>query len=289
MDLLLRGALVLLALLVAWAWLAFYPVIPADLGGVRSLDAEARPVRIAAAPGDSIDGWYLEGRAPAVVLLLHGHGRDHRRMWRYGRFLREAGYGVLAVDFRCARARRRAPTTLGHYETADAQAALDWLRARRGGGRPIGILGESLGGAVALTVAARNADVAAVIDDSGFASGREAIDDFFTRTGRLPVAPTSLVRAFARAFTGVDPGALDVRQAASALRDRPVLFIHGDADARIAPEQTLSLWRAAGERHPLWIVPGAGHNEGWLRRRQDYERRVTGFLDEHLLGRPGSR
>ena len=287
--LLLRGTLVLVLLIVAWAWLAFYPVIPADLGGVENLDAEARAVRIEASPGDSIDGWYLEGRAPAVVLLLHGHGRDHRRMWRYGRFLREAGYGVLAIDFRCARTRRRVPTTLGHYEIADAQAALDWLRSRAGGARPIGILGESLGGAVALTVAARNPAVAAVIDDSGFASGREAIDDFFTRSGRLPVAPTGLVRAFARTATGYDPGALDVRPAASAMRDRPVLFIHGDADARIATEQTMVLWRAAGGRHPLWIVPGAGHNEGWMKLREDYERLVVSFLDQHLHGRPGGR
>ena len=204
---LLLGLCAAALLFAGWAWTALYPRIPADLGGVANLDAEARRVRIATATADSIDGWYLAGREPAVVLLLHGHGRDHRRMWRYGNFLHVGGYGVLAIDFRSARARNRAPTTLGHRELVDAQAALDWLRglpALRG--HAVGLLGESLGGSVALVIAARNPDVDAVIDDSGFASGEEAIADFFTRIARLPSWPTPLVRAFAGAVTGVDPG-----------------------------------------------------------------------------------
>lgn len=291
---LIRGLLLGLgagALLFAgWAWTALYPRIPADLGGVTNLDAEARRVRIATAGADSIDGWYLAGRDPAVVLLLHGHGRDHRRMWRYGQFLHASGYGVLAIDFRSARAHHRAPTTLGHIELVDAQAALDWLLGQPDlRGHAVGLLGESLGGSVALLIAARNPGVGAVVDESGFASGEEAIADFFTRLARLPSWPPPLVRAFARAVTGVDPGALDVRPAAAALRDRPVLFIHGDRDARISPAQTVALWHAAGGDDPLWIVPGAGHNEGWMRERAAYEDTVTGFFDRHLLGRDAGR
>ena len=198
------------------------------------------------------------------------------------------GYDVLAIDFRSARARERAPTTLGHFELADARAALAWLRARAGRGG-IGLLGESLGGAVALVVAAGDTSVGAVVDDSGFASGREAIDDAFTRLARLPLSSksgiTAWMRGFARAVTGSDPGALEVRPAAAALRDRPVLFIHGGRDARISPEQTRALWRAAGARHELWIVPGAGHNEAWRVAREAYENRVLRFFDRHLHAR----
>ena len=281
---LLLGLVAGVLLFVVWAWSVLYPPIPSDLGGVPSLDLKAQHVRIAVAPADSIDGWYLAGAEPAVVLLLHGHGRDHRRMWRYGRFLSAQGYGVLAIDFRSARRVRRAPTTLGHYELIDAQAALDWLCACPGIGA-IGLLGESLGGSVALVTAARNPAVAAVIEDAGFASGQEAITDFFTQMARMGAWPTPLMRAFARAATGVDPGALDVRPAAAALRDRPVYFIHGDRDTRIAQTETLELWRAAGGHHPLWIVPGAEHNQGWQIARAAYEDTVSRFFARHLLGR----
>jgi fermentation-respiration switch protein FrsA (DUF1100 family) len=266
-------------------WLFFYPALPADLGGATNLDRTAEKVSIPTADGDTIDGWYLRGTEPAVVLLLHGHGREHRRMWRYGGFLHKAGYGVLAIDFRSARTRDRKPTTLGHYETIDAQAALDWLRKRSElEGHVIGIFGESLGGSVALVTAAKNPDVLAIVDDCGFASGHEAIEDGFRRVAHLPAWPgTPLLRSTARAVTGVDPGALEVRPAAAALKDRGLLFISCDHDGRISPEQTRALWRAAGERHRLWMVSEAGHNEGWKHNRAAYEDTVTSFFAEHLL------
>ena len=33
-----------------------------------------------------------------------------------------------------------------------------------------------------------------------------------------------------------------------------------------------------------WLVPGAGHNEAWIRAREAYECRVLSFFDRHLLG-----
>ena len=156
-------------------WLGLYPPVPADLDGARDLDPEARHVRIPVATLDSLDGWLLPGRGRGLVLLLHGYGRAHDRVWRYADFLRPAGYTLLTCDFRSSRTIDRLPTTLGFYELQDAQAALEWLRGQPAlAGRPIAVLGESLGGSVALMLAARNPDVAAVVADCPFASGRRA-------------------------------------------------------------------------------------------------------------------
>src|SRR5439155_1573345 len=154
------GASGLGALLVVVAGIALYPPLPRDLGGAPDLDGAARHVRIAVADRDSVDGWYLPSRNGADLLVLHGYGRTHARAWRYAAFLRPAGYGVLTVDFRSSRARDRKPTTLGAYEVPDAEGALRWLEAAAPGDR-IGIVGESLGGSVALVTAARHPEVAA--------------------------------------------------------------------------------------------------------------------------------
>src|SRR5438094_514296 len=152
-----------LAVLVA-LWLVFFPHAPEDLGGAENLDARAEPVRIPLPDGDALQGWWLQGAGRGTLLLLHGFGRTHARMWRYGGFLSEAGYGLLAVDFRSSRSRRRLPTTLGHHEIGEAQAALDWLRLRSAErGDPMAVMGESLGGSVALLLAARNPEIAAVV------------------------------------------------------------------------------------------------------------------------------
>ena len=199
--------------------------------------------------------------------------------------MNHAGYHVVTVDFRSSRSRDRKPTTLGHFEMADARAALTWVRREPGlEGCRVAVFGESLGGAVGLRLAAENRDLAAVVVDCAFATGRQALEDSCERWAHLPGRPgAEILRTLARAVTGLDPASFDAVSAAAALTDRPVLFIHGMEDNRFSPEQARQLWRAAGAKDPLWLIPGVGHNQGWLRRRDVYERRVGAFLARHLL------
>lgn len=263
-------------------WLMLYPPVPRDLDGAPDLDAAAERVRIPVGE-DALDGWVLPGPRRAVVVVLHGHGRDHARAWRYAGFLRDAGYGVVTVDFRSSRARNRVPTTLGAHELADATATLDWVAASpRFRGHAVALLGESLGGSVALVLAARRPEVRAVVADCPFASGRRALEDTVEWWTKLPGAPVAAaVAAVARAVTGVDPGALDVVAAADSLGGVPLYLIHAAGDDRMRPGQARAVWRAAGAKDSLWLTPG-GHNEGWQRDPDGYARRVLAFLDRAL-------
>lgn len=270
------------AAFVALAWLSLYPAVPHDLAGAPDLDLRAEHVRIEVAPRDSVDGWYLPGANGASLILFHGFGRMHDRTWRYAQFLRPAGYGILTIDFRSSRAHDRKPTTLGGYELPDAEAALAWLERRAPQDR-LGLFGESLGGSVALVLAGRHPEIAAVVADCPFSSGREAIEQSAERwlhVPRWPTAPTA--RALGRVISGHDPAALDVHPAAAALRDRPLFLVACVHDDRFSPAQSRSLWRAAGEKDTLWVVPDAGHNEAWLKHRERYERSVLEFYALHL-------
>jgi dipeptidyl aminopeptidase/acylaminoacyl peptidase len=267
-------------------WLGFFPFLPRDLGGAPDLDRVARRVRVPLDGDDALDGWLLPARERAVVLVLHGYGREHSRAWRYGAFLHAAGYGVLAVDFRSSRGSRRLPTTLGHHEVVDAQAALDWLSAEPSlEGYAVGLLGESLGGSVALLVAAENPEVRAVVADGAFAHATLALEDSSQRWARLPRRSARLARALGRVVTGRDLGEVDVESAAARLSGRPLFLIHALEDDRLSCANARRLWRAAGAKDPLWIIPAAGHNEGWRRHPAEYERHVLAFFGRHLLGR----
>lgn len=270
----------------AAARIALYPPTPKDLGGAPDLDRDARRVRIPLGGRDTVDGWYLAGSRSAALLLLHGFGRTHHRMWRYAGFLMPAGYHVLAIDFRSARARGRMPTTLGVHELEDARAALAWLSAQPGlEAAPIGIFGESLGGAVALLAAGCCETIRAVAADCAFAHSGMAMEDYLVRLMRLPRWPSApLMRRLGLAVTGCDPCATDIVGAAAALRNRPVLFMHGVADDRLSDRHVRLLWEAAGAKDPLWLIPDAGHNQGWLRHREEYERRLRAFFGCTLLG-----
>jgi dipeptidyl aminopeptidase/acylaminoacyl peptidase len=262
-------------------WLAIYPPVPRDLDGAPDLDAVARAVRIPVG-SDSLDGWTLAGREPAVVIVFHGYGRDHTRAWRYAQFLNGAGYGVVTVNFRSSRARDRRPTTLGHHELADAEATLAWVRSRpETRGARIAVLGESLGASVGLVLAARHPEIAAVVADCPFATGRRAVEDSMERWAHLPRALAALACRVGRAWTGCDPCAFNVLAAAESLGARPLFLIHAARDDRFSPEQARDLWRAAGAKDELWLLD-TGHNEGWQLHREEYERRVLAFFDRAL-------
>lgn len=265
-------------------WLALYPGVPVDLGGARNLDARAQRVRIPVAAGDSIDGWYLRGARPVTVLMLHGYGRDHHRMWRYAGFLQPAGYGVLAIDFRSSRATARKPTTLGHYELEDARAALDWLeRDTRTRGTRIMMLGESLGGSVAVALAGERREIEAVAADCPFASGARALEDACERWAHLPRWPSALIAAaVGEGLTGFDPRHLDVLAAARELEGRPLFLVACERDDRLSADQARDIWQAAGGPGDLWVLADCGHNEAWRRHRAEYQRRMLGFFGSAL-------
>lgn len=256
--------------------IGLYPPTRRDLGGAPDLDGEAERVRIPLPDGDWLDGWYLPGTRPESVLMLHGFGRTHHRVWRYASFLRPAGYGLLAIDFRSSRRHRRLPTTLGSLEQEEALAAAIWLAERS---QRVFVLGESLGGTVALLTAARLPEIAGVVVDCPFAAGRHAVEDMLGRFLRLPVWPSAeMARTLGRWATGHDVYSIDALAAAAILRERPILFIHSQTDERLSPDQSQRLWEAAGSKDPTWWVPAAGHNQGWQLHRTEYERRVLEFL-----------
>lgn len=265
-------------------WLALYPPVPVDLGGVPNLDARAERVSIPVGAGDHLDGWLLRGRRDALVVVFHGYGRDHTRAWRYGQFLNRAGYSVLAANFRSSRAANREPTTLGYYEMEDARAELDWVAAHRAlAAHGLALFGESLGASVALTLASERPEVQAVVVDCPFADGKRAVEGAMQRFWHLPKEPfATLTRWMGEAVTGHDPYALEPLAACARLRDRPIFFIHSVHDDRLGVDQSEDLWRAAGGKDSLWVVPDGGHTEAWLHHRVEYERRVIAFLDRAL-------
>ncbi len=266
------------------AWLGLYPGVPNDLGGVANLDRDAEHVKIPVGEDDHLDAWLLRGSRPGVIVLFAGYARDHRRSWRYAHFLRRDGWSLLLVDFRSVRTLNRKPTTLGFWETLDARAVLDWIEHEPSLARQrIGLFAESLGGSVALALAAERPEVAAIAVDSPFANGRMAVEDGCRYEVHVPVWPCApIARWIGREVTGHDFDALDVVPAVRALGARPLLLIQSGIEDRFGLRQVRLLEAAAGPGAERWTVADAGHNKAWLVHRDEYERRVGAFFRAHL-------
>jgi fermentation-respiration switch protein FrsA (DUF1100 family) len=62
---------------------------------------------------------------------------------------------------------------------------------------------------------------------------------------------------------------------------RPILLIHGTADAWIPIEHARQL-KAAAPAAELWEVPGVTHADAYGQAPQMYLEKVTDFFEQHL-------
>lgn len=193
-----------------------------------------------------------DARAEAVVLLLHG-GEPHQfapvrpfdvsvlRMFPFGRSVFRAGGGRITV----ATLRYAVRGWNGDRESPlkDARWALDRI-ARRFGDRPVGLVGHSMGGRVALRVADHRR-----------------------------------VRSVAALAPWLPPG-----ESIPAMDGRTVLLAHGTADRRTDPKETFELAdRLATQGVDVELVkfPGGGHS--MVFPAKPWHDLVAGFMLRTLL------
>ncbi len=151
------------------------PGQPADFAGLRAGDtayAVALPAASAGGPPERLQLWWLphaEPNAPAL-LYLHGTFRNLYQNIRKIDALREAGFAVLAVDYRgWGDSTPIVPSEATIY--ADADTAWNELTLRQPDPRKRVIYGHSMGGGVAIELAHRKhvgTDYAALITESTF-------------------------------------------------------------------------------------------------------------------------
>ena len=95
-------------------------------------------VVIPSSSGASLAGWYLPGAGRGAVLLLHSAKSNRLVMVDRMRFLRDAGYSTLAIDFQAHGESTGDQITLGRLELprrtfGSRVAACAFARRTRGG------------------------------------------------------------------------------------------------------------------------------------------------------------
>jgi len=194
----------------------------------------------------------------------------------------KAGHNILVFEFYGHGIEVGTPVTLGYREINDFLGAVAYAKERAPQNH-LGVIGYSMGAAVAIMSSARNTDIEALVVDSSFASHWRVVDYNFRRAFRVPSAPFAWVadyllwwRAGYR-FSQVEP----LRDIAH-IAPRPILIIHGGKDSIVNPNDAPLLYEAAQEPKELWLHPNADHCGAYFEDRQAYVKKVTDFFDLHL-------
>ncbi len=238
---------------------------------------------LTAPDGTSHEVWLFEVPSPrALLLCCHGYHAARDQVSGLAAGLQARGYEALLVELR-GHGNRPGPCTLGVAEAVDALEALRWAKSRRPNvGLPVGVVGFSMGGAVACQVAARDPDVGAVVIDSAYSRLFPVLQRALWLRYHLPAFPFawvtwwSLHLALRTRLARVDPVALAPR-----LR-QPLLAIQGGADQRVPPalgEGFYQRWAGPKER---WGEADVAHVGMFAKSPEAYCDRVAGFFGRTL-------
>lgn len=219
--------------------------------------------------GHHVRTWYWqhpESDAPTVLYLHGARWNLHGSVFRMERWM-DMGFSVLAIDYRgFGDSTQLLPSEQSAFE--DSLAALNELARRQPDPGKRFIYGHSLGGAIAIDLAARADDisVAGIVVESSFTSIRDMMTTL--SWGDLPGAGLLVTQSFA-----------SNRKLAAITK--PLLIIHGTADQVVPHTMSDELFKSATSvpkgLKRLVKIEGASHSGSV--RSPEYEDAVREFTN----------
>jgi uncharacterized protein len=219
----------------------------------------ASDVWLQTSDGVRLHGWFVarEG-APWATLYLHGNAGNITHRLSHIQEIVGAGSSILILDYRGYGKSGGRPTEKGLY--LDSDAAYAHLLGMGYRATQIIVHGESLGTAVAIDLASRQA-CAALILEAPFTSASDVAGTV------LPILGPLLVRSY-----NSMPKIRQIRA--------PKLFMQGDHDEIIPPRLAQALYVAAPDPKSFWVVEGAGHNDIVETAGPQYRQKLEKFYEE---------
>ena len=281
------GAIALAIVVLAWWAVPMLITYPSHARvGAGPPDLPIENVSFSSEPGIALRGWYIPGRrGGGAVLLLHGVRASRLMEIGRARFLHQAGYTVLAFDFRAHGESGGNRITFGYRESRDVAAALVYL-GKCAPGERIGVVGTSMGGA-AFLLASPPLHVDAVVLEQVYPSIDLALDHRMTRyLGPLGHALSPVLLRWMALNIGLHADQLRPISHVAQV-NAPLLLIGGESDRYTPPQESQAMYAAARQPKELWLVPGADHVDLQRFTGDEYRRRVLAFFGRTLRNANG--
>jgi len=216
--------------------------------------------------GDVVHAWYMPAEKPGAptALFLHGARRNLMGSYAHVEHWHGLGFNVLAIDYRGF---GRSTTLLPSEKTAlaDASLAVAELKRREPDPGKRFLYGYSLGGAMAIAMAAEHDGFAGVIIESSFTSVADLVRQ--SKWGWVPGLSLLVTQSF--------DSAERIRKV-----NEPLLFIHGTMDNIVPHTMSDALMADAvgvrAEYKTVLKIEGAWHGTSFL-RGPSYDQAVRAF------------
>jgi len=204
---------------------------------------------------------HLKKSFPQVIIIAHGfyNNKDTVLFKGIANSIHKY-YDVITFDFR-GHGKSSGLFTWTSHEQKDLQAVISYTKLHNYA--KIGILGFSLGGAIALIEASRNTSLQSIISVSS-PSDFWKINYHFWKEEMWEDLKLNLgVKGRGKGIRPGNPFTKKIRpvDVVHQISPRPILFIHGQKDWLIHPSHSQKLFEKAGERKAINIIQDGGHAE----------------------------
>lgn len=242
--------------------------------------------RFSTRDGQEIGAWFLDGRTDAPsVLWLHGNGGCRSHGLTRAKLLVSCGYAVLMISLRCHGDSTGIYHDVGYQARHDIHAAVDFLEARRPG-RPVIVIGNSMGAAAAVFAASELGHrVHGYVLESPYQDLKVAVwnrTDAYLPLGLREIAYSGL-RIVGPIFLPHLEEISPLKAIAGIPQDVPVLILAGVADRLARPAEAKALYQRVTTHGKLVFIPGAGHGNLYHSAPVLYSHAVLEFCREISL------
>lgn len=218
--------------------------------------------RIKTADGEELGLWFLEGAPDApTVLVLHGHGGCRSLCIPQAEIFAQAGCSVCMISMRASGDSTGNSSDVGFSARTDVVAAVDFIERRRPG-KPVHIMGVSMGAAAAIYASGDvGARVSGYILESPYKDLRTAVRN---RTELWLAKPWSDLfydsMMFASPlFIGDVDRIAPIAHVKNIPASVPVVFLYGDLDSRARPEEIRALHDEIAAHATMVLFAGGAH------------------------------
>ena len=263
-----------------------YPFLEPWVDSLRQRDA-LRDTTMTGRDGERLHALYAWAPEPTdrTAVIVHGYTDNAVRMLMIGYlYNHDLGFNILLPDLYYHGESRGRAIRMGWKDRLDV---LQWMEVANGifgGHTQMVVHGISMGAATTMMVSGEEQQpyVKCFVEDCGYTSVWDQFSKELKGQFSLPAFP----------LLNVASGLCDVKygwnfREASALKqvakcDRPMLFIHGDADDYVPTWMVYPLYEAKPGEKELWVVPGAAHALSYRDNRAEYTRRVGEFVGKYI-------
>lgn len=212
------------------------------------------------------------------IIISHGYSNTRLSCLKFAKLFLDKGFNCIIYDLRGHGENKKTFLTYSIREGKDIASIIGDARDRFKNISVLGLIGESLGASSSVAALKHTQDLDFVIADCGF-SDIENVLRLGCRHSHLPEFFIDIANIGATIFFG---HSFKKMRPVDCLENNkvPILFIHGDIDRFVTPDNSKRMFDAATCRKRLYFAKKAGHTKALYVDGKKYSDEIDAFFEE---------